>query len=104
MIRRRIRDRRQYLHSKSGEASQRALFQKKRRIRAALEEGKPIPTELRNEEHDLRRQIDLEDQERQGARWCRIPPLYSICGREWCVCIVCAWLMMCSFTSSEEHR
>ncbi|KAG0522545.1 hypothetical protein BDA96_07G046500 [Sorghum bicolor] len=63
MIRRRIRDRRQYLHSKSGEASQRALFQKKRRIRAALEEGKPIPTELRNEVHELRRQIDLEDQE-----------------------------------------
>ncbi|KAJ1267335.1 hypothetical protein BS78_07G047800 [Paspalum vaginatum] len=32
---------------------------------AALEEGKPIPTELRNEEHELRRQIDLEDQQRQ---------------------------------------
>lgn len=43
------------------------LLEKERRIRAALEEGKPIPTELRNEEHDLRRQIDLEDQERQGA-------------------------------------
>lgn len=41
------------------------LLEKERRIRAALEEGKPIPTELRNEEHDLRRQIDLEDQERQ---------------------------------------
>ena len=48
------------------EGTERALFEKKRRIRQALEEGKPIPTELRNEEHELRRQIDLEDQERQG--------------------------------------
>ncbi|CAD6266162.1 unnamed protein product [Miscanthus lutarioriparius] len=63
MIRRRIRDRRRYLYSKSVEASQRALFEKKGRIRAVLEEGNPIPTELRNEEHELRRQIDLEDQE-----------------------------------------
>ncbi|XP_066353319.1 uncharacterized protein [Miscanthus floridulus] len=67
MIRRRIRDRRRYLYSKSVEASQRALFEKKRRIRAVLEEGNPIPTELRNEEHELRRQIDLEDQEPRGA-------------------------------------
>ncbi|AQK66670.1 U3 small nucleolar ribonucleoprotein IMP4 [Zea mays] len=65
MLRRNIRQRREYLYSKSLEGPQRALFEKKRRIRAALEEGKPIPTELRNEEHDLRRQIDLEDQERQ---------------------------------------
>ena len=35
------------------------LLEKERRIRAALEEGKPIPTELRSEEHDLRKQIDL---------------------------------------------
>ncbi|CAD6335605.1 unnamed protein product [Miscanthus lutarioriparius] len=65
MLRRNIRQRREYLYTKSLEGPQRALFEKKRRIRAALEEGKPIPTELRNEEHDLRRQIDLEDQERQ---------------------------------------
>jgi hypothetical protein len=86
MIRRRIRDRRQYLHSKSGEASQRALFQKKRRIRAALEEGKPIPTELRNEVHELRRQIDLEDQETRGACCSRTPslhPMASFCSSEW---------------------
>jgi len=73
MIRRRIRERHQYLYSKSVEASQRALFEKKRRIRAALEEGNPIPTELRNEEHELRRQIDLEDQEPRGACCSRTP-------------------------------
>ncbi|WVZ95019.1 hypothetical protein U9M48_040829 [Paspalum notatum var. saurae] len=65
MIRRNIRKRREYLYSKSLEGTERALFEKKRLLRAALEEGKPIPTELRNEEHELRRQIDLEDQQRQ---------------------------------------
>ncbi|KAF8670014.1 hypothetical protein HU200_051202 [Digitaria exilis] len=65
MIRRNQRLRREYLYSKSLEGADRAQFEKKRRIRQALEEGKPIPTELRNEEHELRRQIDLEDQERQ---------------------------------------
>ena len=81
MLRRNIRQRREYLYSKSLEGPQRALFEKKRRIRAALEEGKPIPTELRNEEHDLRRQIDLEDQERQGVLL-PCPPPCSICCRE----------------------
>ncbi|RLM60809.1 U3 small nucleolar ribonucleoprotein IMP4 [Panicum miliaceum] len=65
MIRRNQRMRREYLYTKSLEGAERAQFEKKRRIRQALEEGKPIPTELRNEEHELRRQIDLEDQERQ---------------------------------------
>jgi len=65
MIRRNQRMRREYLYTKSLEGTERALFEKKRRIRQALEEGKPIPTELRNEEHELRRQIDLEDQQFQ---------------------------------------
>ncbi|CAL5004008.1 unnamed protein product [Urochloa decumbens] len=65
MIRRTQRTRREYLFTKSLEGAERVQYEKKRRIRQALEEGKPIPTELRNEEHELRRQIDLEDQERQ---------------------------------------
>lgn len=67
MLKRLQRQRREYLYTKSLEGADRVQFEKKRRIRQALEEGKPIPTELRNEEHELRRQIDLEDQERQGA-------------------------------------
>jgi U3 small nucleolar ribonucleoprotein protein IMP4 len=43
------------------------LLEKKRRVREALEEGKPIPTELRNEEHELRRLVDLDDQDRAGT-------------------------------------
>ncbi|XP_058743545.1 uncharacterized protein LOC131616277 [Vicia villosa] len=62
MLRRNIRLRREYLYRKSLEGKERLLYEKKRKIREALEEGKPIPTELRKEETALRRQIDLEDE------------------------------------------
>ncbi|KAL6288706.1 hypothetical protein ACE6H2_006216 [Prunus campanulata] len=53
---------REYLYRKNLEGKQRLLYEKKRKIREALEEGKPIPTELRNEEAALRQDIDLEDE------------------------------------------
>ncbi|BFG20395.1 U3 small nucleolar ribonucleoprotein IMP4 [Prunus yedoensis var. nudiflora] len=62
MLRRKIRLTREYLYRKSLEGKQRLLYEKKRKIREALEEGKPIPTELRNEEAALRQEIDLEDE------------------------------------------
>ncbi|KAL6857015.1 hypothetical protein ACP4OV_018397 [Aristida adscensionis] len=68
MLRRNQRLRREYIYRKSLEGPEKELYEKKRRVREALEEGKPIPTELRNEEHLLRRQIDLEDQERAVPR------------------------------------
>ncbi|KAL8144462.1 hypothetical protein V2J09_017494 [Rumex salicifolius] len=46
MLKRNIRQRREYLYRKSLEGK---------------EQGKPIPTELRNEEAALRKEIDLED-------------------------------------------
>ncbi|KAK4380629.1 hypothetical protein RND71_002491 [Anisodus tanguticus] len=62
MHRRNIRLRREYLYRKSLEGKERLLYEKKRKIKEALEEGKPIPTELRNEEAALRKEIDLEDE------------------------------------------
>lgn len=62
MLRRNVRLRREYLYRKSLEGKERLLYEKKRKIKQALEEGKPIPTELRNEEAALRQEIDLEDQ------------------------------------------
>lgn len=44
------------------EGKEREHYEKKRKVRQALEEGKPIPTELRNVESELRREIDLEDE------------------------------------------
>ncbi|XP_059443825.1 uncharacterized protein LOC132175789 [Corylus avellana] len=62
MLRRNIRLRREYLYRKSLEGKERVLYEKKRKIKEALQEGKPIPTELRNEEAELRHQIELEDE------------------------------------------
>ncbi|XP_072973805.1 uncharacterized protein [Typha angustifolia] len=62
MLRRNTRLRREYLYRKSLEGKEREYYEKKRKIREALEEGKPIPTELRNEEATLRQEIDLEDE------------------------------------------
>ena len=67
MLRRNTRLRREYLYRKSLEGKERQHYEKKRRVREALEEGKPIPTELRNEEQALRREIDLDDQDRAGS-------------------------------------
>lgn len=61
MQRRLIRERKEYIYRKNLEGKERLLYEKKRKIREALEEGKPIPTELRNEEAALRKEIDLED-------------------------------------------
>lgn len=68
MLRRNTRLRREYLYRKSLEGKERQHYEKKRRVREALEEGKPIPTELRNEELALRREIDLDDQDRAVPR------------------------------------
>lgn len=67
MLRRNIRLRREYLYRKSLEGKERLLYEKKRKIREALEEGKPIPTELRNEEAALRKEIELEDDRTAGT-------------------------------------
>ncbi|ESQ28999.1 hypothetical protein EUTSA_v10023618mg [Eutrema salsugineum] len=62
MLRRNVRLRKEYLYRKNLEGEERRVYEKKRKIREALQEGKPIPTELRNEESKLRQEIDLEDQ------------------------------------------
>jgi len=62
MIRRNARLRREYIYRKSLEGKERMLYEKKRKVRECLEEGKPLPTELRAEEAELRRLIELEDE------------------------------------------
>jgi len=60
--------RREYLYRKSLEGTERQLYEKKLKIRQSLAEGKPIPTELRNEEAALRQEIDLEDDQTQELK------------------------------------
>ncbi|CAI5485900.1 unnamed protein product [Closterium sp. Naga37s-1] len=61
MIRRNARLRREYLYRKNLEGKERVQYEKKLKIRQALQEGRPVPTELRNEALALRDEIDLED-------------------------------------------
>lgn len=61
MSRRVTRLRREYLYRKSLEGAQREEYEKKRAIREALQEGKPIPSELRGDAKKLKNQVDLED-------------------------------------------
>lgn len=61
MNKRVARLRREYLYRKSLQGAQKEEYEKKRAVREALQEGKPLPTELRKEANDLKRKVDLED-------------------------------------------
>ena len=43
------------------ETNERVVYDKKRKLKQAIESGKPIPTELREEEAELRHQIEMDD-------------------------------------------
>ncbi|KAI8364793.1 anticodon-binding protein [Radiomyces spectabilis] len=60
MIRRNTRLRREYLYRKSLEAKERTIFERKQAIKKAIEQGKPIPTELRNVGEDLRADLPFD--------------------------------------------
>jgi len=68
MIRRNTRLRKEYLYRKSLEGKEREIYEKKRAIRKALAEGKPIPTELRKDEFALRKEMQIEGEEAQVFR------------------------------------
>jgi len=61
MLRREVRLRKEYLYRKSLEAQQKAIQEKKQKLQYALDEGKPIPTELRKEEPELRKLLAYDD-------------------------------------------
>lgn len=68
MLRRTARLRREYLYRKSLEGEERAAYEKTRTLRRALEEGRPIPTELRREAAALKASAELEDVRTGSAR------------------------------------
>ncbi|ORX37964.1 putative rRNA primary transcript binding protein [Kockovaella imperatae] len=49
MNRRQTRERREYIFKKSQESQERAIYERKQRIKELLAAGKPLPTDLRNE-------------------------------------------------------
>lgn len=62
MIRRNIRLRKEYLYRKGLAGKESEVYEKKRKIREALKEGKALPTELRDEEQSLRAVSTWDDE------------------------------------------
>jgi len=63
-----VRLRREYLYRKQLETNERVVYDKKRKLKQAIESGKPIPTELREEEAELRHQIEMDDANTEEPR------------------------------------
>jgi len=61
MLRRDARLRREYLFRKNLEKKERTIYEKKRIVKRALEEGKVIPAELKQEFMRLEKEINMED-------------------------------------------
>ena len=63
MLRRQVRLRKEYLYRKSLEDQERTIHEKKKKLKRALDEGKPIPTELRRDESELRKMMQFDDEQ-----------------------------------------
>ncbi|KAJ2769845.1 snoRNA-binding rRNA-processing protein imp4 [Coemansia nantahalensis] len=61
MLRRQTRLRREYLYKKSLETQERLVFEKKQKLKEALRDGKPIPTELQNEAEELNKALKFDE-------------------------------------------
>tara|TARA_B100000795_G_scaffold251868_1_gene220986 strand:- start:318 stop:1178 length:861 start_codon:yes stop_codon:yes gene_type:complete len=65
MLRQNARLRREYLYKKATDAKDSVTAERKRKFREAVESGKPVPTELRNDAEQLQREIALDDAEHE---------------------------------------
>ena len=57
-IRREIRLRKEFLHRKQVDVNEMIKLEKKRKIKAAIDQGKAVPTELRNEARELKHEME----------------------------------------------
>lgn len=62
MIRRNARLRSEYIYRKSLEGKEKQMYEHKRAVQKAMDEGKPIPTELKRESDKIMNEIDLDDE------------------------------------------
>ncbi|KAH9940582.1 Brix-domain-containing protein [Amylocystis lapponica] len=78
MIRRQVRERRQYIYAKSLEAQERQTYERKQLLKDALASGKAVPTELRKDAQNIGR--DLAFDEAQADPTTHIDSEYSRAG------------------------
>lgn len=68
MLRKSTRQRKEYLYQKALEDKEKTVFENRKRLRDALENNKPLPTDLRNKSGDkLRKGLDLADDVTKGS-------------------------------------
>lgn len=61
MLRRAARERREFVYKKSIEQRQKAIEEKRNRLKRALDENKLIPSDLRKEALDIQKNLDWKD-------------------------------------------
>lgn len=61
MLRRQVRERRQYVYAKSLEAQERQTYERKQQLKDVLATGKKLPTELKKDARDLGRDLALDE-------------------------------------------
>jgi len=66
MLRRQARLRREYIYRKSIEDRDRTIVEKKQKIKRALDENKPIPTDLRKDAISIQKTLDWEGEGGDG--------------------------------------
>jgi U3 small nucleolar ribonucleoprotein protein IMP4 len=78
--RRNARLRREYLYRKGLEGKERAVYENKRKVKEALEQGKTVPTDLRFEADDLQKEIGFDDARTEQAPKSHIDDEYGRAG------------------------
>ncbi|KAL0582037.1 snoRNA-binding rRNA-processing protein imp4 [Marasmius crinis-equi] len=61
MLRRQIRERRQYVYAKSLEAQERQTYERKQQLKDALATGKTLPTELKKDSRQLGKELEFDE-------------------------------------------
>jgi len=83
MLRRNVRQRKEYLFKKGLEDREAVTFEKKKRLQDAIENDKAIPTELKGpEEKRLRKDLDLSDERTAEQRKVEQDNEYAYMGAE----------------------
>lgn len=67
MLRRQARVRREFLFKKNVEQKEAATFERKRKVKEAIDSGQKIPAELRTDADRLRHEASLDDAEHQAG-------------------------------------
>lgn len=61
MLRRQVRERRQYIYAKSLEAQERQTYERKQKVKEALASGKKLPTELRKDAKEIAKDLPYDE-------------------------------------------